>query len=43
MFIVTLGTALNRYMKKNGFAICSFFGVQQDEAFYKIISPQEVS
>lgn len=43
MFIVTLGTALNGYMKKNGFAICSFFGVPQDEAFYKVISPQEVS
>jgi hypothetical protein len=43
VFIVTLGTALNGYMKKNGFAICSFFGVPQDEAFYKIISPQEVS
>ena len=43
IFIITLGTALNGYMKKNGDVICSFFGVPQDEAFYKIISPQEVT
>ena len=43
IFIITLGTALNGYMKKNGDAICSFFGVPSEEAIFKLISAEEVT
>ena len=43
IFIITLGTALNGYMKKKGDAICSFFGVPSEEAVFKLISAEEIT
>ena len=43
IFIITLGTATNTKLKRNGKAVCTFFGIPTENASIDMIYPEEVT